>query len=71
MAIRPTFWNQAGRLINVKIWTAGDYEHPDQGNGPAALAFSGMARTSRNSLLALPGPGDRIANGPNGGITNI
>jgi hypothetical protein len=58
-------------LINGKNLDGWRFEHPDRGAWTASPGIFWDGINRQRQLAALPGPGNRISNGPNGGITNI
>ncbi|MDQ2775124.1 MAG: DUF1080 domain-containing protein [Acidobacteriota bacterium] len=58
-------------LISPKSLGAWQYEHPEKGTWTNSRAVFWDSVNQPKQLLALPGPGDRIANGPKGGNSNI
>jgi hypothetical protein len=58
-------------LINGKNLDGWHFEHPDQGAWTTSPGIFWDSVHQPRELIALPGPGNRIANGPKGGITNI
>jgi hypothetical protein len=53
---------------DLQGWT---FEHPDRGAWTTSPAIYWDGINSPRQLLPLPGPGNRIANGPNGALSNI
>ena len=58
-------------LINPTNLDGWQYEHPEKGKWTNSRAIFWDSVNQPNQLLALPGPGDRIANGPKGANSNI
>lgn len=61
-------WTSLIDRTNLNGW---QYEHPEKGKwiNSRGIFWDGLNRPKQ--LLALPGPGDRIANGPTGANSNI
>ena len=68
----PPFLLEAGWMPliapNLDGW---QYEHPEKGTWTTSRAIFWDREGKPNELLALPAPGDRIANGPTGAHSNI
>lgn len=58
-------------LLNGKDLDGWVYEIPAKSGWTAARAISWNGRGAPKELTAWPGPGDRIANGAKGGVSNI
>lgn len=58
-------------LLNGKDLSEWTYEHPEKGVWTTASAIYWDGKREPNQLMAGPSPGDRIANGPKGGNSNI
>ena len=58
-------------LINAKNLNAWQYEHPEKGKWTNSRGIFWDSVHQPQQLMALPGPGDRIANGPKGANSNI
>jgi hypothetical protein len=58
-------------LINPKNLNAWQYEHPEKGKWTNSRGIVWDGANQPKQLLAFPGPGDRIANGPNGANSNL
>jgi Domain of Unknown Function (DUF1080) len=53
---------------NLEGWT---YEKPDKAGWTAAPAVFWDGQAAPKELIAQPGPGDRISNGPKGAVSNL
>jgi hypothetical protein len=58
-------------LINPENLDAWQYEHPEKGKWTNSRGIFWDGVNQPKQLLALPGPGDRIVNGPKGANSNI
>lgn len=58
-------------LLNNKDLSDWSFEHPEKGIWKTSAGIYWDGQRSPQELIALPGPGSRIANGPTGGNSNI
>ena len=58
-------------LINGKNLDGWRFEHPDHGTWTTSPGIFWDSANQPHQLMALPGPGNRLSNGPKGGVTNI
>jgi Domain of Unknown Function (DUF1080) len=58
-------------LINGKDLGQWKYEHPEKGGWTPTAAIYWDAKREPKQLIAAAAPGDRIANGPKGGNSNV
>lgn len=58
-------------LLNNKDLDDWQFEHPEKGIWTTSAAIYWDGQRTPKELVALPGPGSRIANGPMGGNSNI
>jgi Domain of Unknown Function (DUF1080) len=72
MVIRRFYWKRAGYPClndhDLRNWT---YEHPEKGGWRTSAGIYWDGARAHKELVALPGQGTRIANGPTGGNSNI
>jgi 3-keto-disaccharide hydrolase len=58
-------------LLNNRDLSGWTYEHPEKGGWRTSAGIYWDGERTPKELTALPGPGTRIANGPEGGNSNI
>ncbi len=61
-------WAPLLNTTNLQGWT---FEHPEKGVWTTSAAIYWDGKNSPKELLPFPGPGNRIANGPKGAVSNI